>query len=99
MAIGAIVPSAAVGSTVLYALFAFFTVTGGLLINSRSIPKYMKWLQKLSYFRYAPPTPPSRVPPTPPHTRAHHRYSYESLLVLLFHDQSFDTQMYVHDHP
>eukprot|EP01061_Rhynchopus_euleeides_P019497 TRINITY_DN32050_c0_g1_i2.p1 TRINITY_DN32050_c0_g1~~TRINITY_DN32050_c0_g1_i2.p1 ORF type:complete len:888 (+),score=288.00 TRINITY_DN32050_c0_g1_i2:110-2773(+) len=68
LAVGSVVPSVGVSSTLLYALFAFFTVTGGLLINSRSIPPFMQWIQLLSYFRY----------------------SYESLLAILFHDQEFN---------
>eukprot|EP01064_Diplonema_japonicum_P032704 TRINITY_DN6209_c0_g1_i1.p1 TRINITY_DN6209_c0_g1~~TRINITY_DN6209_c0_g1_i1.p1 ORF type:complete len:732 (+),score=161.06 TRINITY_DN6209_c0_g1_i1:1207-3402(+) len=51
-AVGSMAGSVSSAATVLEALFAFFIVTGGLLINSRSIPSWLQWVQKISYFRY-----------------------------------------------
>eukprot|EP01060_Flectonema_neradi_P040271 TRINITY_DN910_c1_g3_i1.p1 TRINITY_DN910_c1_g3~~TRINITY_DN910_c1_g3_i1.p1 ORF type:complete len:703 (+),score=112.43 TRINITY_DN910_c1_g3_i1:105-2213(+) len=39
-------------NTVLQAIFAFFIMTGGFLINTKYMPSWFSWIEKFSFFRY-----------------------------------------------
>ena len=53
MAIGAIVPSMAVGNLLAVLIMLFFMLFGGLLLNRSTVGPMFLWLKDLSFFNYA----------------------------------------------
>jgi ABC-type multidrug transport system ATPase subunit/ABC-type multidrug transport system permease subunit len=52
-AVGAAVPSVAVGNVIGALLLLFFMLFGGFLLNNASAPDYVIWLQSVSFFNHA----------------------------------------------
>ena len=52
-AVGAAVPSVAVGNVIGALLLLFFMLFGGFLLNNASAPEYVTWLQSVSFFNHA----------------------------------------------
>lgn len=52
-AVGAAVPSVAVGNVIGALLLLFFMLFGGFLLNNGSAPEYVIWLQSVSFFNHA----------------------------------------------
>jgi ABC-type multidrug transport system ATPase subunit len=52
-AVGAAVPSVAVGNVIGALLLLFFMLFGGFLLNNESAPDYVIWLQSVSFFNHA----------------------------------------------
>jgi ABC-type multidrug transport system ATPase subunit/ABC-type multidrug transport system permease subunit len=52
-AVGAAVPSVAVGNVIGALLLLFFMLFGGFLLNNGSAPDYVIWLQSVSFFNHA----------------------------------------------